>query len=388
MTGSDVLLHAFDLPPLDGGIPRLCSGLAQSFAARGARVRVLTSRRGGVAPSTPGISTSTVSPWRIVRELAALSALKRHSPAVTISGIWYPEGLLAVIAGRRPRIILAHGREILAPPSWLRRRIWPLLLRHVLSSADLVLANGAFTAGLVKRAAPQATVEYVPLGVDTRRFCPGDRERSRRTWGAANGARVLLTVARLKDHKAHESVLRALSSLPPDVRRRITWWVAGRGPEARRLELEARALGVSERVRFLGFVPEARLVELYRAADAFVLCPPHSLATRAVEGFGIALLEAQACGVPVIATRSGGIVEAVCDGQGGFLLEPGNLQALRAVLERFVLEPEIFRAQGERGRQRMLQHHDWERFMDGVEAALRRHGIGIGVSAQPSLGDL
>jgi phosphatidylinositol alpha-1,6-mannosyltransferase len=127
-------------------------------------------------------------------------------------------------------------------------------------------------------------------------------------------------------------------------------------------------------VRWYGFVPEQRLSLLYQASDLFALCSRELPAERAVEGFGLALLEAQACGTPAVGTRTGGIAAALEDGDGGWLLEENDSPALARILRELVRAPEKIRAVGMQARQRVLREHTWpryiSRFSDAIDGAL------------------
>jgi D-inositol-3-phosphate glycosyltransferase len=102
----------------------------------------------------------------------------------------------------------------------------------------------------------------------------------------------------------------------------------------------------------LGFVPHEELGALYERA-AVVACPSHR------EGFGVACLEAMAHGRPVVAGGVGGLLDLVVNGETGIVVEPGNVPALRAALERLLTDPELRRRMGEAGRQRAAEHFSW-----------------------------
>src|SRR5439155_428510 len=160
------------------------------------------------------------------------------------------------------------------------------------------------------------------------RFMPGvDPTELRERLGLPeDGVRWMLTVARLTPHKGADTVLRALPAIlehAPDVR----YAVAGSGPALDQLEELASAIGVADRVSFLGSVSDRDLPALYNLASVYV--GASRLADRiGVEGFGISLVEASACGLPVVAGNSGGIPDAVRDGETGFLVPPEDPAAL------------------------------------------------------------
>jgi phosphatidylinositol alpha-1,6-mannosyltransferase len=371
-----VLIHSFDYPPNDGGIARVSGEVAAHYGGAGQRVRVITQdaplRGGNVTP--PDVPETQVTARRPLREWQALRALRgARGEGMVVTGIWYPEGLLALLAGVRPHVVLAHGHELMPTRARWRRGLWRMLQRRVLHGADLVVANSEYTRRLVLRSAPDARVVAIPLGVDAERFTPGDRRAARAAWGV-EGKRVLCSVSRVYTYKGHDVVLRALARLAPAERERFVYLVAGQGPDVPALKELAERLGVAGCVRWLGYVADEDLPGLYRAADLFVLCtreaPEHG-----VEGFGCVFLEAQACGTPVVGTRSGGIPDAVRDGEGGWLIEEDDEAALAEILRRLDADPEPFRRHGQQARARVERECTWAHYLARFRDELRRAGI-------------
>jgi glycosyltransferase involved in cell wall biosynthesis len=178
-----------------------------------------------------------------------------------------------------------------------------------------------------------------PLFVNTNRFAPSAAARAavRRRLGA-EGRLVLLTVAHLIRDKGIDVALRALAELP----KQVLLWVVGSGGEAAALERLAGDLDIADRVRFLGLQGE---VEPYmQAADVFV-CP-----SLWAEAAGLVNLEAQACGLPVVASRIGGIPEYVADGRTGILFPAGDHRRLAECVRCLLDHPEAARLMGQQAR--------------------------------------
>jgi glycosyltransferase involved in cell wall biosynthesis len=136
-----------------------------------------------------------------------------------------------------------------------------------------------------------------------------------------DGKRVLLTVGRLdarEQSKGFDEVLDVLPQLPDDV----VYMIAGGGDDFPRLQQKALALGVGERVIFTGLFAEDEKRDLYNLADVYVM-PSRG------EGFGFVFLEAMACGIPVIASKTDGGREALLDGKLGLLVDPSNRDEIR-----------------------------------------------------------
>jgi phosphatidylinositol alpha-1,6-mannosyltransferase len=283
--------------------------------------------------------------------------------------VWYTDGLLAQAAGARPRVILAHGSELMPTTAWWRREIWRRMLRSFCESADLVVANSEYTRKLVLERAPAAKVLAIPLAVDHERFSPGDREEAKRRFGVANKV-VLSSVSRLHAYKGHDVVLRAIAASSERSRRNLIYLIAGKGPHQSELERQVTELGLAEQVRFLGFVTEDDLPDLYRASDLFLLCTREVIEHQDVEGFGLVFLEAQACGTPVIGTRTGGNPDAIEEGEGGWLIDQDDAAALSGFLSQLVDDPNAFLAAGKRARKRVERQCTWEHYMRRFVGAL------------------
>jgi phosphatidyl-myo-inositol dimannoside synthase len=376
-TKSELLLFAFEYPPVSGGIARLCAEIGLGLARDQVNGHVLT-QDCSTSVRAGGLPEARMSSRRPLREWHAFQWLrKQRRRTPTICGVWYPEGLIAYLAGMRPLVILAHGAELLPPVDRWRRPFWKALQRRVLESASLVIANSEYTRQLISTVAPNARVETIPLAVDPDRFAPTDRAAAKEKYGVS-GKRVLCTVSRMYPYKGHDVVLRAIASLAPDERERLVYMVVGRGPYEPRLRRLAAQLGVESNVRWLGFVAEEDLPEVYSASDLFVLCTRDAPEERSVEGFGLVFLEAQACATPVVGTRTGGIPAAIQHGEGGWLIEQDDQKALADIIRNLVHSPELFRAAGTQARQRILREHTWVHYMQRFSSSLQSAGIPIG----------
>lgn len=372
--GGSIKVFTFDYPPRDGGISRLCGEIARALNGRAAFQGVLTCKWDKPIPILypSGVEVVSSRPWREAAALAYMAATK----CAVIAGIWYPEGVIAWLARTRPLIILAHGLELRPSRARWRRRLWQGLCKRVLTAADLVVANSAYTSRLVHEVAPDARVVDVPLAVDAERFSLQNRSKAKQLFDVA-GRRVVTTVSRIQAYKGHDVALRALAALDSETRCKLVYLVAGRGPYATALKSLASDLGISEHVRWLGFVPERDLPNLYRASDLFVLCTRDKSATPNVEGFGLVFLESQACGTPVIGTNTGGIPSAVEHGRGGWLIEQDDVIALANHFRRLVDDPPFYEEAGKVARSRIEACYTWAHYMERFSVALKDAGIRI-----------
>ncbi len=260
---------------------------------------------------------------RTLYAIKALSTALRQPPDLVISAHLYHGPLAAMIAGLTGARLVTqlHGTEV-----WTR-----LTQEHVraLERSDLVLCVSRDTRARV-RAQANLTDERVLVvsNMVADVFKPGDRAAIRERLGLS-GKPMLLTVARLDPrdgYKGHDLVIDALHGLAGGNNTQLVYWIAGDGEDRGRLERRAHDLGVADRVRFLGKLSRAELVDLYRAADLFVL-------PSAGEGFGIVFIEAMACGTPALGLAIGGAPDALGDGELGWCVEAVAIEeALEAAL--------------------------------------------------------
>lgn len=240
---------------------------------------------------------------------------------------FYPDGVAALWIGRRlrrPVVITARGTDInLIPRYALPRR----MIRWGIANADrLIAVSEALKRALVDLGAPSDGVEVLRNGVDLSTFCPTDRRVARQALRLTRP--TLLSVGHLIERKGHDRVIEAMRQLPD-----FDLVIVGEGPEREPLGHLARRVGVAGQVRFLGSRPHATLPEVYCAADAFVLA-----STR--EGWANVLLEAMACGTPVVASNIWGNPEVVKTPASGVLMEQNTPDGIaRAVRTLFANLP-------------------------------------------------
>ena len=275
-----------------------------------------------------------------------------------------PEGLSAALSGRR-FLCWTHGEE-LGYASTSRELSW--LLRRVYRRAAAIVANSRNSARLLAEWGVEGNrITVIHPGVDVERFRPDvDPGAWRARYGQPDDC-LLLSVGRLQRRKGHDLVLAALANWRPDDPP-VRYLIAGDGDYRNALETEARSLGIRDRVVFLGPVTDDELPGLYAASDIFVL--PNRRDGVDFEGFGIVFLEAAAAGLPCIAGRSGGVPEAVQDGETGVLVSGTDALELAEVIRRLARSTDERRRMGERGRRRALHEFRWE---DGVRRLTDLH---------------
>lgn len=269
-----------------------------------------------------------------------------------------------------PYLLWTHALEIM--DKWARASVTPAML-----NADMVITNSEFTRSfLVSVGVPESRIVKIRPGADPTYFRPGldGRELAQRL--GVCGRPTLLTVARIvkaNRYKGHDVVLRALATVVREVPD-VAYVIAGDGDDLDYLHRLARECGVRENVVFAGRVSDEELPLLYNVCDAFVMCSRAERNRRGIlaEGFGLALVEASACGKPVIAGRSGGVPDAVQDGLTGLLVNPEDSDAVAAAIVKVLREPGMAKIMGENGRKWVESEMNWTRAADEFEQAMAK----------------
>jgi glycosyltransferase involved in cell wall biosynthesis len=220
---------------------------------------------------------------------------------------FYPDGVAAAMLGKyfnKPLVISALGTDI---NLLLTYRLARRMIRWAGErAAAMITVCEALRSEMIRSGMDGRRITTLRNGVDLDLFKPGDRALLRQTLGMDGF--TLLSVGHLDPRKGHEHIIAALPALP-DVRLMI----AGSGPDLKKLVALAAAMGVADRVTFLGAMPQDRLRDYYGAADALVLASSR-------EGWANVLLEAMACGTPVVASNVWGTPEVVQTPAAGVLM--------------------------------------------------------------------
>lgn len=292
-------------------------------------------RRNGIAvvhpryPVLPKVGMS-IAPVLLSRAVApTLERIRGHFEFDLIDAhYFYPDGVAAVMLGRRvkkPVVITARGSDINLIAQY---RVPRAMIRWAAShAAGVITVSRALRDALVRLGVPPDHVRVLRNGVDLDFFHAGERDALRRRLGLER--KTILSVGSLLEFKGHGVAISALSLLPE-----CDLLVIGEGPDRKAFHSLARNSGVAERVRFLGSISQTELRDYYAAADALVLASSR-------EGWPNVLLEAMACGTPVVANRVGGVPEIVTAPEAGVVLDERSASAVaRALRGLFASPPE------------------------------------------------
>lgn len=265
---------------------------------------------------------------------------------------------------------IAHGRDVTLPTRLNQR-----LLPPAFAALDAVLPVSTATAAACRaRGADPARLHVVPNGVDPARFeTRPDRRAARAALSAwsplPDDAFLLVAAGRQVQRKGTAWFVEAvLPLLPPSAH----LWVAGEGLEEEAIRNAVAEAGVTDRVRLLGRVSEAQLITLLCGGDLFVM--PNVPVEGDMEGFGVVMLEAGLCGLPVLAAALEGIPDVVAEGENGHLIPPCDAAAFAGVIGRYLRDREALGALSARARAYVERTFAWpvvaERYVQALERVI------------------
>jgi phosphatidylinositol alpha-1,6-mannosyltransferase len=363
---------------MGGGIARWMGELAKRYPA-GSLV-VSTGRQpnsDAVDGAFPNRIDRVLVPSQRLRTVQGLLLWSRRVVALATSleadFIWcgnlkpaaYPARWAAARLGV-PYGVMVVGSDLLILQQQIRRSSLKRRAAHaLLGSASVLVAISRWTADLCLtilerlqiKTAPDL-VRTIPLGTDPVFLQPGLVTGEVRARYGLGERRWLLSVARLVPYKGLDTGLRVLAELRhhhPD----LAYAVVGSGEQLSELQAMTRTLGLEDRVRFLTDVPDRDLPALYNCAEVYLGLSRST--DLDVEGFGISLVEASACGIPVVAARSGGIPDAVREGETGLLVDGERPELVAKAVGLLLRDRELARRLGAGGRRAVESFYNWDR---------------------------
>ena len=290
-----------------------------------------------------------------------VKAIVRERKITTVFfGAAAPLGLLSRTlrkAGVKEIVALTHGHEV-----WWSK-VWPFTIamksisRHVNHLTYLGEYTRSAIAASVTKEAAAGMVKIAP-GIDTDHFSPQDATQLRSELGLIE-KKVIVSVGRLVHRKGQDVLIEAMPGILREVPEAHILMI-GEGPYRSYLENRVKALGLHERITFIGRIQYADLPKYICVGDLFVMPSRSRLAGLEVEGLGIVYLEASACGLPVIAGNSGGAPDAVLEGETGLVVDGTSKTEVAAAVVELLSDPDRSKAMGIRGRQWIIQEWRWE----------------------------
>jgi glycosyltransferase involved in cell wall biosynthesis len=323
---------------------------ATHFSSRGYEVEIVSYRR----TQEPRLQANThvinagwhhfrLDPFVSVPQVREI--LKRSKPDIVHAHYASSYGTLGRLCGFHPYVLSVWGSDVFDFPrrSWIHRA----LIKKNLACADYLCSTSRAMASETQRYCSKA-ITVTPFGIDCERF------RSYGRKDLPEDEFVVGTVKALERIYGVETLIQSFALLAKKCRdrKRTRLVIAGDGSRRKSLERLAFDLGVGSQVNFLGAIPHARVADVLNTFSVFC-------ALSSAESFGVAVLEASACQVPVVVTNVGGLPEVVQNGVTGIVVSPGDIHATASSLERLMDETSLRTALGSAGRSFVLKNYEW-----------------------------
>ena len=336
---------------------------AAALAARGHEVALfsLARHRAPASLTIPGVQTTLLSGGYLRAAGALRAALDAIAPDILHAHYATGYGTLARKGGFHPLLLSVWGSDVYDFP-----RMGPVhrgIVRRNLRAADGVASTAARMAAHTRALCPGLPELFItPFGVDTAVFTPAAHPP-----GAVPGAPLSVGIVKtLAPKYGVDVLLRAFARLPRYLAGHpLRLCVYGDGPQRRQLGELVRKLELGGRVHFYGAVAHQNVPEVLRGMDVF--CAPSVLDS---ESFGVAAVEAMACGLPVAAGAVDGFKEVLRDGETGLLVPPGDDAALAGALRTLLSDAAMRARMGKAARADVQARFEWRGCVDKMEHAL------------------
>jgi phosphatidylinositol alpha-1,6-mannosyltransferase len=358
-----LIIFSYDFPPSNGGIARLCQEIAVGMHKYYNEVTVLTLTKEGVSKpyNSDKVNVKYLPSKRIKAEIAAykyLTVIKDKENYHVLCGLWHPEASIAMLAGFKNVFILGHGTEFLSGKSNFKKYFWlPFYAKSILGRAKLTIANSKYTEQLIHNINKKANISALPLGVNEQFFKPYSKIENKDILKVSSLSRIL-------QFKGYDFIAKTIAKLPIEYREKIEWHIGGTGPYLIELKELVKSLQIEHLVLFHGFIADEDLPQFYSKSDLFVLCTREVQDSSQVEGFGLVFLEAQACGIPAVGVKSGGIPDAIEHKNGGWLIKQDNFEDLSYILIECLSNKSILNTQSINARKRVEEGFTWDIYND------------------------
>ncbi|MCF7805436.1 MAG: glycosyltransferase family 4 protein [Candidatus Marinimicrobia bacterium] len=381
-----ILTHAF--PPMRGGFSRYTFEIFRHWVAQGIDAEVWTSVDFNDSPILNEAKLysrvhyiqrnrdDTLGAFQVFRKF--WQKVKEDRPQYVFFPTWVPYAFFTpMIPFPAHKVIIAtHAAEILGlyPKSTFKAHpVVKYLGRRALRRADYVFTISNYTENLlVDLNVNQGAISKFPNGVDIKKFrqiAVNKRELLRRYSLRHVGEEpVLLTVAQLNPRKGIDTAIRIVADLKNEGMP-VQYVIIGTGEYEQELHQLVAHHNIESRVHILTNVDDADLVKFYNICDLFILLSRHE-GERNIEGFGIVFLEANACGKPVIAGKSGGIPDAVVHGKSGYLVDPGDISEIKFRIRYLINNPEVADEMGQYGEERAETKFTWKKITEDMACTL------------------
>lgn len=365
-------------PPSRGGVETYVYNLCRGLVERGHQVKVITSSRG----KPPGKYHEWIDGIEVIRyperlhfleapilPLIAFHALFEDYDILNIHNMIPTISELALIFGRcrRKPIVLTYYNDTETQQYGVLGRFatkaYAKIARSIAQLADQIVAlNKAYAETSPVLSSVLDRIAIIPCGVDLNKFTPLQTSSEDNDLSRINKSHIILYVGKLIWYKGIEYLIQAMKTVLENVDD-AQLIIVGDGPERSKLAALANELGVGEHVTFTGWVPDESLPKYYQIADLLVL---PSISRR--EAFGIVLLEAMACGKPVIVSDIPGPNMVIKNNENGLIVPPKNVLRLAEAIIGLLVDEDRRKEMGAHSRKLVEAKYDWDNIVERYEA--------------------
>lgn len=266
---------------------------------------------------------------------------------------WSLAAVVGIIVGKllhKPVVLTMYGAEVFVLGNHP-------LIRFVLKHVDQVISISSYTASQTETVTIPKRHRVIPPTIDIHRFVPTPDPEFRHRLNIADDTFIVLAVSRLIERKGMIYLVQAIEKL---VKKdcNVHLLIGGNGPQREILEHYVKQESLQNHVTFLGFIPDNNIPTYYTESDVFVL--PSIIDDRGdTEGLGLVILEANACETPAIASRVGGIVDVISEGENGLFVEQKDVDGLAQQIETLIDNPDLAHRLGKDGRELVKRDFNW-----------------------------
>lgn len=302
--------------------------------------------------------------WHVYREVRRL--IKSEKIEVIHCGRCLPEGFIGFIMKKLhgiPYICYIHGEDV-ETASTSRELSW--IVNKALKGASKLICNSQNSAQILLNqwhTDPLKTCVINP-GVDAKKFTPVPKDELVKTTLEWQNRDVILTVGRLQERKGHDMLIKALPAIV-DKYPQTLYAIIGHGEQKQYLQQLVETLCMQQHVVFMDEINDHQMIQCYQQCDVFVL--PNRTVGKDIEGFGMVLVEAQACAKPVIAGDSGGTAETMLIGTSGVIIDCRTPEQLSQTLIKWLGDVGLREKMGKSGRQHIEMTLDWVELTKRIE---------------------
>ncbi len=352
-----ILFISHSYPPITGGVENQNFEL-YTWLSKIAEVKLLANKRRWLIPF-----------FLKYAAFRALFSARNYDIVLLGSCLLSPVGWLVKKFSRVPVVSVAHGLDL----TWENKIYQALWVRKFIPSLDKLIAVGNETIKVgMERGIQEEKFVFIPNGIDAEKFIENHSKKELEDIVGENleNKKIVLTTGRLAIHKGVDWFSSQVVPLLPE---NVIYLIAGDGEKRETIREIIKKKNLENRIKMLGRVSDKELKILYNTADVYA--KPNIKVEGTMEGFGMVVLEAASCRLPVVAARLEGLKDAIQDGENGFLVEPNDVNGFAKKIEYLLNDNEFRRSFGEKAREYTQKNFAWNKivrkYLEEIKKLLR-----------------